>query len=253
MGLGLDLMRSLIILAALSLTLWGCNKKEETKNWGPEIPIEEVRKTQTEALSILDPQKIKQGEFAYFIKTQELFSSQTPSSLLIEEEAITVTERLDFSDYFSITTIRESIDHLENNSPHNKFKDVYQIAKDAPKQKLSQLNDDISPIEEPKISFHNLRVEKVRLPRPSKVIEREPCPAGKNCDIDATRILYDVVITETGKDPQSNQAELIISAQVPFFAGVLRSCITTVAAIDEVRPFVRQCKALYDYQWAPKP
>lgn len=226
-----------------------CSKSDSSPSWGQEVPLDDIRKVQSEALSELNPQKIQKGEFAYFIKTQELFSSQTPSSLLIEEEAITVTEREDFTDYFSITTIRETIDHTIEGSPHYKFKDVYEIEKMVKQNSITPYADENTLPDEPKISFHNLKKESIQLPRPDKVIEREPCPQNQNCDIRATRIVYDIVIQEPGKEAQKNQAELVLSSEVPFFAGILKSCITTIAVVDDARPFVRQCKSIYDYQW----
>ncbi|MBY0317026.1 MAG: hypothetical protein K2Q26_16020 [Bdellovibrionales bacterium] len=245
-------MRSFVICGILMGILLACDKKDQSQNWGPEVAVEEILKAQTEALALLDVQKIQKGEFAYFIKSQELFSSQLPSSLLIEEEAITVVEREDFEDYFSITTVREVVDHLAEGKPTYKYKDVYGILKnpEPPPDEVEEpqpVEDGDEPTSSVKVTFHNLRVTKIMVPRPLKVEEREPCPVANACDLEATQILYDIVVQEAGKETQKNQAELVLSDKVPFFAGVLRSCVTTVAAIDDARPFVRQCKSIYDY------
>lgn len=238
------------ILSTLFLifTIAACDKKAET-SLGPQVTPEEIKKAESEALKGADPLKIQQGEFAYYLKTQEVFSSQEPSSLLMEEEARTVTERTDHPDYVSITVVREVIDHLTEGSPHFKFEDVFGI----PKVPTEEPPPPVEPpsTEEPAVTvtFHNLRISKEKIEKPTKVLEREPCPEGADCRLNATIIHYDAVVNEAGQEQRKFMQETWISTEVPYFSTILKSCITTVIAVDDLRPAIRQCKSVYDYRF----
>lgn len=240
--------------------LAGCKEGSNDVNFGPAVSAEEIEKAENDVFSMVNPMGIETGEFAYFIRTQEIFSTQEPAKSIMEEEGLTVVDREDHPEYFILTTFREVIDHVSEDSPHYKFKDVYGVLKpgaekplpDNSTKKLNLLND-TEEIEQPEnaisITFHNLNKREILVSKPQKVLERDPCPAGEDCRIKAMQLTYDVVIQEAGKAPQKNSVELIVSNQVPYFASVLKSCITAVLEIDNTRPLVRQCRSIHDYQY----
>ena len=91
---------------------------------------ENINKAQQDYLSLIDPSKIQKGEYAYFIKSQQVYSGQQePSETLMEEESLSVLDRTDYTDYFEITLQKEVIDHLSEGSPHSIFKDVFYFEK----------------------------------------------------------------------------------------------------------------------------
>lgn len=208
--------------------------------------MEEINKAQGVALSEIDASQINEGEFVYFIKSQEVYTGQQePSKTLLEEESITVIEKKTYSDFIEYTLIKEVIDHLSEGSPHSKFKDVIGFSK-VPSTTPS--DPDPSPPEIPEtIKFYNLKTSFDRIPRPQKVIDREPCKSSDGCLLNIKKISYDISFNEGKPDAQTTSVEIWISSEVPYFASILKNCFVTVIAVDTARPLVRQCKTVFDY------
>jgi len=115
-------------LALISFTILSCSPDQESPQAVPTTP-EAIQKAQDDVLGTRHPQEILAGEFVYTITTQHVFSSQEPSESLLEEEAMTITEKIDWGDYIEFTAVREKIDHTQPDSPKYKFKDILYVAK----------------------------------------------------------------------------------------------------------------------------
>jgi len=247
-----------ILFAVLCLGLVSCDESK-APNYGIPTSEEDIINAQRNALNKIDPTNIKQGEFVYFIKTQELYSSQEPTENLMEEEGLTVTEKTEFFGFSEITVVSEIIDHMTDGSPHYKFKDVFEVGTSIvdeptsePQEKLMKQLDakTVAALDESvDIKFYNLRVREEKISQPKKVLEHTPCPADTDCRINATIITYDLVVFEAGQPPQKNQFEVWISSEVPYFASILKSCVSAIVTIETVRPLVRQCKSVFDYKY----
>lgn len=243
-------MHRLSLVLILSVFL-GCAEKGDVPQAIPTTS-EEIEKAQSEAFGSISPQNIKAGEFVYTLKTQQVFSSQEPQESLLEEESITITDRIDYVDYIEFTLVKELIDHTQPDSPHFKFKDVLYLAKTP--QDLAKEDEPTSPeIEDPSgisIEYFNLKVVADKVRKPAKVLEREPCTEGDgSCFINVKKITYDVRITVPPEKPFTSGVEVWISQDVPYLAAVLKSCMTTVAIIDDARPLVIQCTQVADYKF----
>jgi hypothetical protein len=249
--------------------LLSCNKDKDN-SVGPEVDGQEIQDTLNKALGQSDPLTLQVGEFVYTLRTQEIFAGDTPTRLLLEEEGITVTDREVDGDTLIIGIVRELVDHSDPASPHNKFKDVYYLKNpDVPAAELTSpdvaatkalalfddpagtddsTTDDVvyeAPIT---YTYHNFITREEKVPRPTKVSDREPCPADQDCSLNATHLYYDAVAHQEGQPDRKMQFELLITTDTPYFGNFLKNCVTTLASVEDVRPLVRQCNSVYDYQ-----
>jgi hypothetical protein len=247
-------------------TLSGC--LNDSPKPSPDVPTtaSDVNDAENKVFDQVDVTNIQAGEYVYILKTQELHSSQEPVENLIQEEGVTITEREEFTDHFDVTVVKEQIDYLAKDKPHYKFKNVYtidyattppppgtepsdtEVSQKALLRRVSAPIQALSTSPQVTLSYFNLKVQKQKMAPPKKVLEHDPCPTGSDCKINVTVINYDVVVTEEGQEPQKNKLEVWISSEVPYFATILKSCITTLVKVDDSRPLVRQCQSVYDYQ-----
>lgn len=210
----------------------------------------EISKAQQQILAAADPLTIQKGEFVYFIKSQEVYTGQqSPSVSLMEEEALTVLDRVDGPGYLQITMQKEVIDHLTEGSPQSLFKEIFYIGTEPQEENENDdTNEDNTDSEDSQIKFYNLKVTDEVLAKPKKVQEKEPCANEKDCLLDVKKVAYDIVFQDP-QNPQTTKVETWISTQVPYFASILQSCFTTVISVDTARPLVRQCKSVFDYEF----
>ncbi len=249
LGLGLHLKRG--ALSCILILLLGCSEDSPTVERVPTT-ADQINKAQQEALSLVDPLKIKKGEFAYFIETQEIYTGQQdPSISLMEEESLTVLERVEGPGYLEITVQKEVIDHLTDGSPHSVFKDVFYVSTTPYSPDEPEDGEPDAPSDEPEnsqVQFFNLKVVDERISKPKKVIEKYPCATEDECSINVKKISYDVVFTDPAA-PQTTKVETWLSSEVPYFSSILKNCYTTVVSVETARPLVRQCKSVLDYQF----
>jgi hypothetical protein len=244
-------MRILALTLVLLFLFLGCAKKEDAVTAVPTT-AEDIDKAQAEAFGDIDPFSIKTGEFVYTIKTQQVFSSQEPQEALLEEEGITITDRIDYANYVEFTLVKELIDHTLPDSPRFKFKDVLFLSRETENQNAEEPVD-TPDLEDPSgvaIEFFNLKVVPDTIRKPAKVLEREPCVDNEAaCFIAVKKITYDVRVTLPQEQPITSSLEIWISNEVPYLAAVLKSCFKTVAIIDDSRPLVVQCTQVVDYKF----
>ncbi|MCB9073804.1 MAG: hypothetical protein H6623_09290 [Bdellovibrionaceae bacterium] len=254
-------MKTLLSFLCLGLLLAACDEKSKVRKAVPTNP-EAINKAQDDALGTNDPLNIQAGEFVYKIKTQEVFAgSPTPSQNLINEESVTVVDRMDYGDYIELTLVKEIIDHQQDGSPHFKFKDVFYLAvpPDPAETAASVVTKNLLPQEDtsttpdpnkPVINYYNLSVEKKQIRAPDKVLEHTPCNENDgSCLIPITILTYDVEITVPPQKTTITSIETWMSTAVPYTSSVLKSCFKTVVSIGDARPVVRQCTSVVDYQF----
>jgi hypothetical protein len=243
--LGLGLYLKILVRFCILFFLTSCSSDSPQ---APAVPTtaDEINKAQQAALSLADPTRIQIGEFVYFLKTQEVYTGQQePSVNLMEEEGLTVVNRVDYPGYLELTLEKEVIDHLTAGSPHSLFKDVFYVATEP--QPPSEDPVETAPAN-PNVKFYNLVQNDEKLRKPQKVIDKEPCVLEQDCFLNVKKISYDVVFLDP-ENPQTTKVEAWFSPEVPYFATVLKSCYTTVVSVDTARPLVRQCKSVFDYQF----
>ncbi len=232
--------------------LFGASCSDKTSP--PMVPTTslEIQKAQEDILVHISPLKIQKNEFVYFLKSQEVYTGQQdPSLSLMEEESITITDRVDYADYIEVTMEKEVIDHLSQGSPHSKFKDVYYFAKDAVEKSVPTAfisHADSPKADDTEIRYYNLKVSDEKWKKPQKVIDKNPCETANECLLNVKKISYDIVFLDP-TNPQTTKVEIWLSLDVPYFATILQSCYTTVISVDSSRPLVRQCKTVFDYQF----
>jgi hypothetical protein len=99
-------------------------------------------------------------------------------------------------------------------------------------------------------TFHNLAVTQTSVPLPSMVNIRSDC-GGRQGDcgapLAATQITWDQVDWTSESYPVKYSFNLMFSKQVPFFATVLMSCVTTTIPFNQQRISVMQCENVRDF------
>jgi hypothetical protein len=254
----------------LAILFVGCNDDKPKQSTDEVANAEDIYNAQTEAFNKTDPLLIKQGQYVYTIVTQELYSSQEPIENMTSERSVNVIQREEFGDHFDITTIDEAIDYTFADKPHFKIKNVYSIeypvtsvaafaSQTTEKLLLKKLDGKVLPFDDagddegPSYSYYNFKISHEKVDPPKKVMETSPCAEGADCRINVTKMAYDVVITEPGVEAQRRHFDLWVSPDVPYFASVLKSCMTTMVQIDTSFPLLRLCDTVYDYRFEAPP
>ena len=116
------------------------------------------------------------------------------------------------------------------------------MEKDSPAQK--SVSQEIE-----KVTFHDLVVKTENSRPPETVAKLEDCGGIENCEIEITKISYEVVFHFSDEKIQKHQVEWHLSPDVPFFASVLEQCATTLVPIDNLRVLVKQCEKVRDFQF----
>lgn len=101
-------------------------------------------------------------------------------------------------------------------------------------------------------TFHNLAVTDTKIPLPSMVNVRPDCggrtgPCG--APLNAKEITWDQVDWTSEQYPVKYSFNLIFSKEVPYFATLLMSCITTTIPFNEQRISVMQCENVRDFSF----
>lgn len=256
-----------LLLALSFVMVISCSPDKESPQAVP-AKIEDIQKAQGEAFGSIRPQDIQAGEFVYTITSQQIFSSQEPAEALLQEDSMTMIEKLDMGDYYEFTAIRERIDHTQPDSPKYKFKDVLYVGKEEsasveeppmeepPVEEIpppaQETPADTADTAEPtiKVEYFNLKTSSELVRKPQKVLERDPCnEADGSCLITIQKITYDIRVTVPDEVPRITSVELWISQEVPYLAAVLKNCFKTVITIESARPLIQQCTTVMDYKF----
>lgn len=259
-------MKSLLWVILLSLNsvfILSCEKEKKSSGLGPQVEAIEIETAQNTSLSKLDPYAVKQGQRVHKIETQEIVTSQGPMKSLTKESATEIIQLENLEDVRLLTTVKKEVD-LKDNFTYE-FKNVLalpqkveQALKSYSFKKQIAKAFEISPysgyrkVTEPEIegvSFHNLAKREVVLVPPQLVQESKDCRGLSPCEIKADLITYDIVFHLTDGSKQKHQLEWHISPNVPFFAGVLKQCATTVVPLDDLRVLVKQCIEVVDFNF----
>ncbi|MCB0379261.1 MAG: hypothetical protein KDD33_12280 [Bdellovibrionales bacterium] len=259
---------SYLVTFALGLLLTlvnSCDEGAPEENFGPETTAEAIYKSQVESLLKLDPFAVKKGQSVHHLETQEIVTSAGPIKNIVKESTFEVLdyEELDISDV--ITALEKYIDYREEDQYTYEIKHVYYLgkkatevsskaniqafeAKLAPKS-LVPLDGEIDEEQILDVTFHNLKKTQVVMVPPEKVLKDGRCRDLSPCEIKADLLTYDVVFHLDDGSSQSHQLEWYFSHQVPFFAGVLKQCATTLVPSNDLRVLVKQCREVIDFQF----
>lgn len=249
-------MKAIIALALLVVAICSCQKKRTLPADNATTP-EKILAAQDEALAKLDPYKIQSGQKVYKIESQEIFSSQEPIKALSKEWITEVTEIENSQFLRLITTNQQVVDHLKDKDFVYEFKNVLTL--DQPEIISSQqemglyelfpnsLRQSSESSEINSVSFQNLQVSEVTLVPPEAVAKASNCKNIQNCRIRADRISYDVLYRADDGNIVRFKNEWLISNQVPFFASILRQCVTNLVPYESQRLLVKQCREVVDF------
>lgn len=251
-----------LLLALSFVMVISCSPDKESPQAVP-AKIEDIQKAQGEAFGSIRPQDIQAGEFVYTITSQQIFSSQEPAEALLQEDSMTMIEKLDMGDYYEFTAIRERVDHTQPDSPKYKFKDVLYVGKEEtasveeppmedvpPLAKENPADSDSNPEPTIKVEYFNLKTSSELVRKPQKVLERDSCnETDGSCLITIQKITYDIRVTIPDEVPRITSVELWISQEVPYLAAVLKNCFKTVITIESARPLIQQCTTVMDYKF----
>ena len=111
-----------------------------------------------------------------------------------------------------------------------------------------------------KVTYHNLKVENVKVQPPAAVMERENCSNLDPCQMEATKISFEIALW-SGDKYEKQIKEYLFSKQMPFFSyyfrhngtdylispGVLYECTNYFEPINGKKYYVRLCKVARDF------
>ena len=209
----------LVALSFLSVFLLSCEKEKKGNELGPQVEAVEIETAQNISLSKLDPYKIKQGQRVHKIETQESFTYAFKNVLALPQK---------------------------NQEAIKSYRFKKKLAKTLGLSPLAN-NRKVTEAEIEGVSFHNLAKREVILVPPELVLESEDCRGLSPCEIKADLITYDIVFHLSDGSRQKHQLEWYISPTVPFFAGILKQCATTLVPIEDLRVLVKQCLEVVDF------
>lgn len=240
---------------------------------GPLTSPTEIQNEQSKSLSQLDPYQIIAGEAVHGIDTIEIISSQRPVKSIAKEWIYEVTEIAHHPNRRVISTLKTVNDRIWDSSFDYEIKDVFKIPEhtadplglshwiaetnlpqiesplftESELQTLAQKKAESNEDNVTGIQFYNLRNQQVSATPPEKVQARPNCAGLKECKIQADQITYDVVFQYESGKTQTHNVEWLISREVPFFAGILKQCATTLVPIEGARVLVKQCSEVIDF------
>ena len=110
-------------------------------------------------------------------------------------------------------------------------------------------NDKSADVEVEGVAFQNLSTTEAVLVPPELVKSANNCKGLKDCRIRADIITYDIVFLLSDNSTQRHKVEWHISADVPFFAGIMKQCAATVLPVDNQRVLVKQCREVVDFDY----
>jgi len=252
---------SLLLVAGL-MTL-SCQRKVGKSSFGALTSQKAIAEAQNRAISKLNPYLVEKDQRIHTVETQEIMSSQGPAKFISKEWVTTVSDVQNFTDARFLTTNKIVTDRAWDENFIYEFKNVYSLEQVEKLQLLDQLNQnnyslksvvqglmdksDLEEVDVKGISFHNLAERPVTLVPPQLVKEAENCKGLVDCQIKADLITYDVVFLLSDGSTQVHNVEWYISANVPFFAAILKQCATTVIPVENVRVLVQQCTEVVDF------
>jgi hypothetical protein len=252
-------------LTLVLFILVACESNRVSEDLGPQVTSEEIIRAQRKSLSGLDPYDIRQNQRVHRIETQEVISTQGSMKNLSREWVTTVVELNNTDDYRELVIIEEVFDREWDKDFIYKFKDVFYLPQLSSQQLLSQqkqsdftLNQlverlktlsDSEGLEVTGMAFHNLQVREVSLSPPQLVKSSPNCKGLTECQLRADMITYDIVFQLSDESIQKHTVEWYISAQVPFFAGIMKQCATSLVPIDNARVLVKQCDEVVDFDF----
>lgn len=253
-----------ILLCGLLLSTLACEKKAQEHSRGPQSSKSAIEALQRAYTSKFDPYTIDVGQKVHRIETQEVITSQAPIKNLSKEIFIEVTELENFSDERLITTLRKVNDKITDANFTYEFKNVYSLPQLSSFQLMNQLSDVTHSIhtlteslmeqstkkQEIKIkgiAYHNLKTHITTLKPPQLVQESPDCAGLKDCKINADKLTFDIVFLLSNGKTQVSNVEWFFSSEVPYFAGILKQCATTLIPVDNARALVKQCNEVVNF------
>ncbi len=255
-------MRVLFLIAICLLSL-SCERDPVGNNRGPQTTPNDIIEAQNRSLAKLDPYQISMGQRVHFIESQEIISSQGPLKALSKEWVTEVTDVANEPSERVLTTYKTVTDKLWDENFVYVFKGIYSLPQVEALELLDQLDQsryqlpkmvqqlkERSGAEESEITgvaFHNLIEQEVTIVPPDKVKNSTNCKNLTSCQIKGDRISYDIVFLMANGNTQTHNVEWLISSEVPYFAGILKQCSTSLVPVDTLRVLVKLCNEVVDF------
>lgn len=252
---------TLLLMSALLTLTSSCEKEKKESGLGPQAQASDINAAQNKSIGKLNPYTVQKGQLIHKIETQEIITPQGPIKSVAKETTTEVTDVEDFTDAKLLTTLKKVLDYTDKDKFVYEVKNVFALAPEQKSlsteiaQKTAQTFEvhpyathrKVTESEIEGVSFHNLRESEVVMVPPELVKESEDCRGLSPCEIKSDLITYDIVFHLSDGSTQKHQLEWFISANVPFFAGILKQCATTLVPIENARVLVKQCTEVVDF------
>jgi hypothetical protein len=240
-----------------------CERNRTPPGLGPQTSAEAIERAQAKRLNSLDPYSIQQGQRVHFVESQEVISSQGPIKAYTKEWITEVTNVENNPETRILTTYKSVTDKTWDEDFVYIFKGTYFLQQLDALTLLDQLEDrrfypssvlqqlekrsEQGTIEVEGIALHNLQEQSVSIVPPELVKNAKNCKNIVGCRIQGEQISYDVVFLMSDGSTQTHRVEWLFSAEVPYFAAILKQCSTSVFPIDNLRVLVKQCSEVVNF------
>lgn len=268
-------LENLLLLLSCSWLIACSEQSSKNQNMGPAYNVDQIDEALQKASGNEDPYSIYEGEFVYTEVTQALKNLQTS---LLEQNAITVTQRIETESEIKLTLVREIKDYRSKPEKHwmdekefivrkalktlNKIFDYSNPDLNAPLSTPDNSSISLSPRslislkfneeDSTRVTYHNLKVIESSEAPPEAVRQQENCGEIPNCTIHVSQVSYDLVVWKS--DTQNDKYSVVkkISYDVPFLAKVLDHCQQTSVPIQDQRVVVTMCSRVKNFKFGHK-
>jgi hypothetical protein len=255
--------------AAVSLTLSGCVKAEAEKvDYGPQVSENSILSAISAPLANTDPTKIKVGEFVHVAETQEIPAAQVINT--VSDTGQTIIDRQETSADITYTVVETKILYTQGSQQKSSTEFNVVVKKNAltdsasmsaatvfPSSNvraLAAINETLHPAAAARVTYHNLRVSSAQEPPPYLVRSQSGCLGIPNCSIKVTNVSFDIV-SWTGDTGERAHYEYALSADVPYLAQVMNTCITLMVPVSgsNSKTLLKQCKPVVNFRFESAP
>lgn len=250
---------ALILCFAMTV---GCDKKLPNRDIGPQVSADEINIMVEKRLNQMNPYTIQLNQSTHKLESQEVITSGGVIRSYTKEWTTDVTELEEKKGDVLVTTLK-MVHEKENGEFIYEVKNVYAFPQLQTRSLLEQLekNDEgmenlVSELQQKAaekevtivgVAYHNLKEKNVSVIPPPLVKNTKDCKGIPNCRINAYHITHDIVFLLSNGKTQTHNVEWVISAEVPFFAGVLKQCTSSLVPVNQVRVLVKQCREVVNF------
>jgi hypothetical protein len=238
-------------------------KKNEETDFGPEVHRNVIQSTLVQALSLADPLNIRERDFVHIVHSQRYLTPGGPQANIISELGINIWNFEETEDWIAYTLVEEEVRYQSDGTQKTVvFEDDIVVSKrplnqnaastsslaTSHLQKFAGNYSTLQPQSSPRASYHQLRVAEKTVPPPFPVQQKQGCEGLQDCKITVFEVRFNEVIWQ-GDSPTIYQHHYVFSGDVPYYAAVLKQCITGQVEVNSIPILVTDCREVENFRF----